>query len=69
MHFEINVARAGQHLFATHERSLKDEFALFSLLALFAQKFPRREGFEISATRHDPCTTQVNINRTATKRS
>lgn len=43
MWYEINVARGGQHLFATHERSLKDAKSANALLQEFADKFPECE--------------------------
>lgn len=56
MHYEINVSRNGQHVFATHPRSLTTRKGLTELLRLFNQKFPSNEGFEISAA---CCPNQV----------
>lgn len=60
MRYEINVARMekcsdGQeryvHLFATHERSLKNGDKAKEVLELFRQKFPKHEGYDVSIKR------------------
>ncbi len=53
MHYEINVARNGKHLFGTHKRSLTTWEEAKTLLALFYEKFPRLEGYECGLTRVD----------------
>lgn len=51
MHYEINVALNGSHLFATHERSIVDKEKLEELKKLFKEKFPESEGYSLSFTR------------------
>jgi hypothetical protein len=53
MHYEINVALNGSHLFATHKRSLTNEQGARECFALFAQKFPASEGYSLELTRWD----------------
>lgn len=49
-HYEINVSWKGQHLFATHERSILAASKMEQLKQLFAKKFPESEGFLVSIT-------------------
>jgi len=51
MYYEINVSQNGKHVFATHERSISTESKLLELLTLFTEKFPKKAGFNITATR------------------
>lgn len=50
MYYEINIALNGSHLFATAERSIRDEEKLFTVLKLLDKKFPAEEGYKISCT-------------------
>lgn len=52
MHYEINVALNGTHFFATHERSIDNDKKLSDVIEVFTEKFPKSEGYEISATRY-----------------
>ncbi len=60
MYYEINVAVKGKghmglngHLFATAPRSITSEGKLKEVLAVFVEKFPESEGYEISVTRQE----------------
>lgn len=53
MWYEINVALNGQHLFATHKRSITNKIALEVIYRIFKQKFPEEEGYHISVTQYD----------------
>ena len=44
MHYEINVALDGVHLFAITERSAQTKYALDRILTIFKEKFPRYDG-------------------------
>jgi hypothetical protein len=50
MHYEINISKNGQHLFATAERSAQSPFALKRILEDILPKFPKEEGYEIRVT-------------------
>lgn len=59
MHFEINVAKDGKHLFATHERSLREEDKAQMVYLLFKMRFPETEGYSVTMTRHEMNITRV----------
>jgi len=48
--YEINVSKDGDHLFATHERSLQSRRETRELLKLLKQKFPESEGYKLQVT-------------------
>lgn len=48
MSYEINVSRNGSHVFATHERSLTDTKKARETLYLFKEKFPEKEGYNVT---------------------
>lgn len=50
MHYEINVAKNGKHLFATHERSLSTLRQTAEVLARLETAFPTSEGYSISVS-------------------
>lgn len=50
MYYEINVSLNGQHLFATAERSVTNEWEMEKVYKLFKEKFPKSEGYKISVT-------------------
>lgn len=50
MRYEINISFDGEHLFATHERSLTNEARARQVYNLFLQKFPKSKGYEIEMT-------------------
>lgn len=49
-HFQINVSLKGKHLFATAPHSVQTKAEYDRVIEIFKKKFPRREGYEISAT-------------------
>lgn len=49
-HYEINVAKNGMHLFATHERSLTSEQKALEAFMELRTRFPSGEGFSVSMT-------------------
>lgn len=51
MHYEINVALNGHHLFATSKRSLPNEDRFKKCLEIIRAKFPESEGYKITCTR------------------
>ncbi len=59
-HYEINVSLNGNHLFATHERSLNDIRKLRHVLALFQEKFPPSEGFQVLVSGATETSTFLN---------
>ena len=50
MYYEINIALNGKHFFATDERSIRTEWELKRVLEVFTQKFPKKEGYEITVS-------------------
>jgi hypothetical protein len=52
MGYEINVALNGQHLFATHERSMSNMLLeqAVDMLHLMAEKFPESDGYHVTMT-------------------
>lgn len=61
MTYEIIVVSNGKHLFAVHERSIRDQVDLIELLVLFAVVFPESEGYEIIAEQRMTTGTAVNV--------
>jgi hypothetical protein len=49
-HFEINVAKDGEHFFATREASLPTREKTEAVLKEIRRAFPASGGFEISVT-------------------
>lgn len=50
MHYILNVALNGKHLFATAEHSARDAFEAARLFTLFNEKFPKIDGYEVTCT-------------------
>lgn len=50
MHYEINVAKNGLHLFATAERSLTNKADLREVFAKLKDAFPESEGYALSVS-------------------
>lgn len=50
MSFEINVAKRGKHVFATHERSLSSLRQTAEVVSRLELAFPEAEGYTISVT-------------------
>jgi len=59
--YEINVSLNGFHLFATHERSLTNEDLFEKALTVFKEKFPKSEGYEITAMKIQKRNVVLNI--------
>ena len=50
--YEINVAKNGLHLFATAKRSITNKWQLEEVFPIIKQKFPEKEGYNVSVTAH-----------------
>jgi hypothetical protein len=50
MHYEFNISKNGHHLFATHERSIRDLDAARALNDILCKKFPAQEGYLIAVS-------------------
>jgi HKD family nuclease len=50
MHYEINVAKNGKHVFATHERSLSTLEQTSEVVSRLELAFPKAEGYAISVS-------------------
>lgn len=61
MYYEINVALNGKHFFATAERSITTSWELERILAVFREKFPATEGYNISVTKWSEIGEEINI--------
>ena len=48
MSYEINVSLNGEHLFATHERSLHYTHQLELVYRIMLDKFPESEGYKVT---------------------
>lgn len=64
MYYEINVSFGGRHLFATAERSCQSELQFATVLGFLKDKFPKSEGFQITATKIDEVGTDIPVYRT-----
>jgi hypothetical protein len=62
MYYEINVSVNGQHLFATHKRSLTVEYKMKELLLLFSNKFPATEGYNINVKYCEEAAEILDVN-------
>jgi len=50
MYFEINISLNGNHLFATHQRSIETTDKLIQVFKTLNLKFPESEGYQITTT-------------------
>ena len=50
-HYAINVAKNGQHFFATHNRSLRTKRKAEQVYAEMLDRFPHSEGWDVSITK------------------
>jgi len=50
MSYEINVSLNGKHFFSTHKRSLTFGNKANEMAILFLEKFPKKEGYEVTLT-------------------
>jgi hypothetical protein len=60
MWYEINVSKDGNHLFATHERSLDNKYDADDLYTLFLSKFPAKEGYKLQMTKWEKIGHEIN---------
>lgn len=58
MHYEVNVSENGQHVFATHERSLMNLDEIFTLALRLHKAFPKRD---ISVRRKEATITEMGM--------
>lgn len=58
MYYEINVLKNKTHFFATAPRSLTTERDFKEALKIFNDKFPKEEGYSLSAT-YERCSGKV----------
>lgn len=59
MHYEINVSKDGQHVFATHPRSVTTEREAARLYVLFERAFPEKYGYQITVDRFNETYTRM----------
>jgi hypothetical protein len=52
MYIEFNISLNGKHFFATHKRSCTNSMDADTLNKVLQEKFPKSEGYKISATLH-----------------
>lgn len=60
MYYTINVTLNGCHYFGTHKRSLLTYTAAISMLKDFRSRFPSSKGFEVTLSRHDQHSVQLD---------
>ncbi len=58
MNYEINVSLNGKHFFATTERSARTQEDARKLFDTLRERFPKSEGYEVTATRYDTIGTR-----------
>jgi hypothetical protein len=51
MYYEINVAKNGQHYFATSERSISTKEKAKELFDKLSESFPESDGYNITVSR------------------
>lgn len=61
MYYEINVALNGKHFFATAERSITNKWKLKEVYSVLRDKFPQKEGYDISVTFYETFGKSVNM--------
>ena len=61
MYYEINISKNGHHFFATAERSLTNYDDMKRALAVFVEKFPKSEGYEILVTQWERKGKQLDL--------
>jgi len=50
MYYKINVTLDNRHFFATAKHSIQTQAQFDNAIEIFKEKFPKNEGYEISAT-------------------
>ena len=61
-YYEINIALNGKHFFATAPRSCTRQSDLIKVMNVLKEKFPSKEGYEITVTHWQSRGTQVDMN-------
>ena len=61
MYYEINISLNGKHFFATAERSITDHEKFILVLRELKKAFPKKDGYEISASRYETTGTRIKI--------
>ena len=61
MSYEINVAKDGKHVFATHERSLSTLNQAAEVLKRLEIAFPETEGYSITVSRWEKVGRTVDM--------
>ena len=57
MYYEINVSKAGRHLFATHARSCQNDAEARKVYRVIVEKFPKAEGYNVTVLCHEEIGT------------
>ena len=63
MYIEFNVSLNGKHFFATHERSCTDSSKADKLKKVLLEKFPKSEGYEVSASMDRQTQYGLDLNK------
>ena len=61
MHYEINVSKAGQHYFATAERSIATCYKAKQLYLKLKAAFPEDQGYRINVRMWMSKLTEVDV--------
>lgn len=61
MYYEINVSKNGKHFFATAERSITNKWKLKEVYDVLKEKFPQKEGYEVSVTKYETVGEFINM--------
>lgn len=61
MKYEINVSLKGEHLFATHERSITTTGELKRVCKIFKEKFPESEGYKLLVVECPTTQTRLTL--------
>jgi hypothetical protein len=59
MYYRINISRNGNHLFATADHSLTDHADFLFCLDILVAKFPKDEGYDLTATQWTSVGTTI----------
>jgi hypothetical protein len=65
MVYEINIAKNGQHYFATHERSISTIEKATEIHEKLSKVFPESEGYKLSLTKWEKIGKEIKINGTS----
>lgn len=60
-HYRINVSLNGRHFFATAEHSCVDVENTESVFKEIQERFPKKDGFEVTCTHWDVSGSRVNF--------